>query len=139
MNRDIEFRGKTKEGKWIYGYYRVSSFMPERNEEVHLICWKNECEFEVLPETVGQYIGREDLNKIKVFHNDIVKFSVWNTKDGNSPLGDNCWKVGVIRFECGEFYIRTSNKNESCIYKVDYPNLIVIGNFIDNPELLKWK
>ena len=74
---------------------------------------------EVIPETVGQYLGFDDKNGKKIFVGDFVL-----VKDG-LRYGDNYECVGTILVED----IRTVGLE-------DYEELEVIGNIHDNPELL---
>lgn len=56
MNK-IQFRGKTKDGKWVYGYLQKEDIIDG---------------ITIIPETVGQYIG-VDCCGISIYENDIVK------------------------------------------------------------------
>ena len=128
------FRGKRKDnGEWVYG-----SLIQRR-------IWKSEFyvirvtdngfnsyeEYEVIPETIGQYTGLTDKNGTKIFEGDIVSC--------NSRT--DCANMVVI-FECGQFRMVIAEKYynyvESCgFYDINCFEKSVIGNIHDNPELLK--
>lgn len=81
--RTIKFRGyNPKNQKWIYGYYFV-------NRHQHFIVsdelapptntWED---YEVLPETIGQYIGRNDKNGTEIYEGDIVRAKYSSIEEG---------------------------------------------------------
>jgi uncharacterized phage protein (TIGR01671 family) len=124
--REILFRGKNEYTGWIYGdlrnYEKSRAKAIFSHELLHRI--------EVIPETVGQYSGKDDDNGEKLFEGDIVKglflhsdsvLSVVTFKDGAFGLE---WNRGTVK----TFSVFTS------ICNVTYEK---IGNIFDNPELLK--
>ena len=81
---------------------------------------------EVIPETVGQYIGGiPDKNGKKIFEGDIVGFD-----------GELCYEVYYIIFVDGCFRIAQNGRYSYTLHNL-HSSLEVIGNIHDNPELLK--
>jgi hypothetical protein len=80
MNREILFRGQTESGKWVYG-----SLVQSNNGKCYIIHqtdnpidadhdhWYIQAPaYKVKPETVKQFTGAEDVNKVKVFDGDTI-------------------------------------------------------------------
>lgn len=126
--REIKFRGKRVDnGKWIYGnliidegkYYiclGINEHIKRDDYEVYMI--------EVIPETVGQYVGIEDKTKTEIFEGDILK-DKWNT-------------IYVVKYRNTGFYIyRNNGRNGYSKIASWNGDKEVIGNIHDNPEMLK--
>ena len=126
--REILFRGKRKDnGKWAYGYLYI------RNDGQYEISFYSKYfdserfTYDVIPETVGQYIGLTDKNGKKIFEGDIVErlwlgekhiYRIYYDSDISSFIGAD--------IDCQGF---TTFNYDSCEFEV-------IGNIYDNPELL---
>ena len=141
--RTIIFRGKrTDNGEWIEGYFASQSnhacFANELKHQ-HFI-FKDVCldfnlgglqEFEVIPETIGQYTGLTDKNGKKIFEGDII--------DTPDRLVKVVWFAGNAQFDL--HFIRykddVTTTNFKGIYMRDLKEYEVIGNIHDNPELLE--
>ena len=151
--REILFRGKRADnGEWIEGYYAKQSnhacFAHELKYQ-HFI-FKDVCldfnlgglqEFEIIPETVGQYTGLTDRNGKKIFEGDIVK-----THYANAQKSDF---IEQVVFHNGKFCAYFSNqlcKQWANLYdgtehlpqdkSVYMDSVEVVGNIHDNPELI---
>lgn len=142
MNREILFRGKKSNGRWVYGslvvseniapaiYYNVSKGVAD------VLDW---CY--VKPDTVGQYTGLKDKNGNKIFDGDIVHLK-WNGYDG-SKVGKDYYRV--VTFHEGSFCLSIEDgvhypvHTPICEYRNSHSivNWVVIGNVTDNPELMK--
>lgn len=145
------FRGKrVNNGKWVKGGFhkwetrQVCSFGDElSSEEVKYLIIGNTnadwnmsreiCATEVGPETIGQYIGSVDKNRIRIFEGDILKAKV---RCGQYYRN----RVGCVMFDGFElkFVLKIKSKNGydfKTIPCADYCE--VIGNIYDNPELLE--
>lgn len=125
--REILFRGKRKDScGWIKGYY---IFRKIWESDVHIIRtvdngFDSYIEFEVIPETVGQYTGLPDKNGKKIFEGDIVK----------APDGE----IFKIEWHSVALSWILRNKKSSCLAYLRYLDMFeIIGNIHDNPELLK--
>lgn len=126
--REILFRGKRKDnGEWCEGYLSKS-----RDENKHLkLCIDYEekgvmCSSIVIPETIGQYTGLTDKNGKKIFEGDII-------------CVDDTENAAVEYDETSAFYMAVFDRAESDFGSLigQYPNVEIIGNIHDNPELLK--
>lgn len=139
--RPIKFRGKTRDGRWLHGdilhlnnsvciaphdgnWY---DFMPHQS-----VLGTPSAEYEVIPETVGQFTGYFDENKQEVYEGDIVRCI--------APDGEEY--VTTVRYDEGAFAIDVI----SCDYDysaigwavdVNVEELRVISNIHDSPELLE--
>lgn len=141
MNREILFKGfhpcengkdrvfingEWINGEWIEGYYWKDIW----GDNIEYIYYDGE-DYEVIPETVGQYTDLTDKNDKKIFEGDIVVDKYATEKFGF---------VGCVQYN--------PNKTNFEIYNPKSPDIWVnlgsrqdsvkvIGNIHDNPELLE--
>ena len=126
--REILFRGKEKNSsKWIYGDLRHIS----DSHGGYILCIVDNTNgrnndvigVEVVPETVGQYIGVPDKNGVKIFEGDILR-------------DDDTEENGVVVFKEGEFCVVFDNVITHGISAIAY-RCYIKGNIHDNPELME--
>ena len=131
--RKIKFRGKSeKTNEWVYGYYWTNEL---GNHFIRQTVDLNGCftisDTEVDKDTVGQYVSLKDKHGIKIYEGDIVK--VKNI--------DYC--IGKVVYD-KEYLCYQIEVDEQVIFPVsvcygdfDRLDIEVIGNVVDNRELLK--
>ena len=146
-----EYRGKRVDnGEWVSGYYFITPLTDEATNSKPEDGWyfltgrqrhcisRNNCVYEVVPKTVGQYAGLKDKNGKEIFKDDIVKITEY--KEGIYTV---IWDDFRVAWWLKN--IKTDNRELS--YEDDYCQLLgdcwqiehreVIGNLHDNPELLE--
>lgn len=125
--REIEFRGYNRKNKqWLYGFYL-------QNRGAHFVCpdefdGKSWDDYEIDPDSLGQFTELYDKNHHKIYEGDIVS---------------NGWSVHYIRYEDGKWDVVDEWKNWNELLEfahTDYNNVIrgieVVGNMYDNPEMI---
>lgn len=114
-------------GQVVYGHEKVwivGEVVEAEEDYIALEYW-----VPVNPETVGQYTGLKDRNGVKIFEGDYI-YHHWHK--------DTAYLVWHERYIC--FVGKPFEEDTSKTYhyqKPDEPDLEVIGNIHDNPELLE--
>lgn len=127
--RIIEFRGKWGVGTWHYGAY-----LYDRIADKHYILTINPLgqirEIRVQPETVGQYIGREDLLGNKIYEGDITAYHHEHFGPFMPEETAKQKKVIVWKSNSKGIGFNLGTGEAAAVQRV------VIGNIYDNPELV---
>ena len=116
--REIKFRGKNiKNGKWVYG-----SLVSWKDENPSIFPGDSAIEYEVCPETVGQFTGFYDANMNEIHEGDILR------EAGSGNIVQVVYDAPEFCFKVNAHGYRFFNHPE---------NFNAIGNVHDNPGLLE--
>jgi uncharacterized phage protein (TIGR01671 family) len=151
--REILFRGKrTDTGEWLEGYFckrRIEDTCYITQSEGGDCCNEYFVDYEVIPETVGQYTGLTDRNGKKIFEGDIIRYTRTNMFAPSCSFHNQdlvslhliLWDSSVSAFVQRHYELngkRILGKGSAVLYDERAKENIVeiIGNIHDNPELL---
>ena len=132
MNREIEFRAiRVDNGEFVYGFYvkglasSIAYIVNYASIELtgELAYW------EVKPESVGQYTGLRDKDKVKIYEGDIVK------QDHEMPFTVEYGIQPVDAFEGIGFNLWSHYGKEQDGTRLQ-AEIEIIGNVHQNPERL---
>lgn len=135
MKRIVKFRGKRlTDGKWIYGDFfrnRGKAFITtDEIVENPLASWQD---YNVDPDTVGQFTGLQDVDGKEIYEGDIIESSFGGGIPVRHVVGydekDAAFTSNLIGAYPNSGSIRQS--------WIDQYGKKTIGNIHDNPELLK--
>lgn len=138
MNKEIKFRGKTADGKWVYGSYfwlaingKAKHFIIKSGFIMHENFDLTTVSTEVIPETVGQFTGLLDGKGNEIYEWDIMKFVY-------CPKSLNQTHIGIVQTSSWhDWALYVDGEEYHICYAVKYGE--VIGNIHDNLELLTEK
>jgi uncharacterized phage protein (TIGR01671 family) len=120
--REILFRGQREEDKaWVFG-------MPCATEKsgIYAIQTLEGGIFDIIPETLGQYIGLTDRNNKNIFEGDIVKvYDIFGKVDG----------VGIVRWS--DLFLAWHTSSCKSMYSDELMKYEVVGTIYDGPGLLE--
>ena len=156
--REIKFRGFTKDengdktiyidgkkikGRWVYGRYgyeqidqgniadTIQVFHEWDTRDGH---YKQIEHVPVIPQTVGQWTGLNDKNGEEIYENNIVKNKIPFRRHAYTK--ENMY-VSFDLIISGGINLRNIHCVTSDLNIVEYNDLEVIGNILENPELLE--
>lgn len=130
--REILFTGKRKDnGEWVQGDFCSPCNIVFLENGYDAVLGNDDSpmcnDYEVIPETVGQYTGLPDKNGNKIFEGHILK---WTNVDGDEVYT-------AVGFKNGCFVINPKREDMEVLYDYLCLDMEIAGNIYDNPELLK--
>ena len=145
--REILFRGKRSDGKWVFGSLLKVTFDGTTYNLIFadnfLFVFGQATAMEhaaVITETVGQFTGLTDKNGKKIFEGDILKNTFFTNPSigvvkfgGHNPNGMDCADYSIGFFvDWNDDFLRND-----LLSWIEKATAEVIGNIHDNPELLE--
>lgn len=67
--REIKFRGKTPDGRWVYGDLLHAEHNFKKGIDIVTDTWE---QVTVIPETVGQFTGIRDMDGREIYEGDTI-------------------------------------------------------------------
>lgn len=113
--REIKFRGLSNSG-WVYGVYVdgyiINGVVEANDEYITIESW-----MPVDKNTISQYTGLEDKNRVEIYEDDIVEvYGIYNS---------------VVEFFKGGFILRINGE----IYPLRLFSKKVVGNIYENGDI----
>ena len=121
--RTIKFRGIIKNPDELFSGFIYGDLLHYANGNIGIRQIETGQEFEVDPETVGQFTGLLDKNGKEIFEGDLIKYE--NKKFEIKYLNARFSAIELSGTECETLGVLLWNDAE------------IIGNIFNNPELLK--
>ena len=122
--REIKFRGKTQDGKWVYGDLIHSGTDTIAILELDAPCL--ELVTDVVPDTIGQFTGFKDDDGKDVYEGDVVVERDFLFES----------KPYVVKYDASYGAFKFFDSDNGFLLSLDFLDMKVIGNIHDNPNLL---
>lgn len=133
MSRELKFRGiNIDTDKWVYGYGVI--VCDDMAQIIHQQGINISQHTNVKPETVGQYTGLKDKNKVEIYEGDIIEVTERRYFFGYDKGLQTIRFRSPIVYEDATFCYSTTQENDSPLCVTD--NIEVIGNIYQHPHLL---
>jgi uncharacterized phage protein (TIGR01671 family) len=149
--REIKFRGKTQDGKWVYGDLIHSGTDTIAILEFDAPCLESVTD--VVPDTIGQFTGLHDKNGREIYEGDVLFVREWENlamrvfdhEERDLFSLEDC-KGGflhesqrVVYFEggsmyAGDYYISTLWDEQDQRHQYPIFEVELLGNIHDNPN-----
>ena len=119
--REVLFRGKSIDtNTWVYGFYCRYGHVKQEKSYIIPDCASDLCVVEIIPGTLGQYIGLTDRYDVKIFEGDVVNILTENNG------------IGIVKYDEGGFEVETNEFVIDFKQNIDGTDVEVIGNIYDN-------
>lgn len=100
--REIKFRGKTEEGKWVYGSHQ---HVIRKGRCELIIDWDTNIPHEVIQETVGQFTGLKDKNGVDIYEGDKYAWSGSMTGEIFNGVVTDIRSINLKRWDSKEYEV----------------------------------
>lgn len=119
--REVLFRGKSIDtNTWVYGFYCRYGHAKQEKSYIIPDYASTLCIVEIVPETLGQYIGLTDRYDVKIFEGDIVDILTENSD------------IGIVKYDEGGFEVEADGFVIDFKQNIDGTDVEVIGNIYDD-------
>ncbi len=124
MHRKVLFRGRSlDDGQWVYGSLVIKK-LSDKNSDYQIYTPDGQVK-SVHRETVGQYIGQQDKEGVKIFEGDLISF-------GNPERQyEVFWSQQVNGWQ-KRIYGSVSSSLDECMSE----GWVVVGNIFDNLKII---
>ena len=124
-------------GEWVEGYMSYP-FCTKKGNESYYFYAKDSlgffCRCVVDASTICQCTGSEDMNGKLIWENDVVGFlDTYSTENGQAEM--DC--IGKVVWDAETISFQVTNRLSAESWEVLDDECSVVGNAIDNPELLE--
>ena len=134
--REILFRGKTYNDKWVQG---LLVQMDDHLTQIRKLGSDGigYYDYSIVPSTVGQYTGLTDKNGKKIFEGDVLNVHDQIPMFDGYDTDEIIYNGKVMYIKNQGMYVCEGNNDGNALCALNLDKCEVIGNIHDNPELLE--
>ncbi|MBQ5687988.1 MAG: hypothetical protein IIV23_09810 [Ruminococcus sp.] len=134
--REILFRGKTYNDKWVQG---LLVQMDDHLTQIRKLGSDGigYYDYSIVPSTVGQYTGLTDKNGKKIFEGDVLNVHDQIPMFDGYDTDEIVYNGKVMYIKNQGMFVCEGNNDGNALCALNLDKCEVIGNIYDNPELLE--
>ena len=132
--REILFRGKTYNDKWVQG---LLVQMDDHLTQIRKLGSDGigYYDYSIVPSTVGQYTGLTDKNGKKIFEGDVLNVHDQIPMFDGYDTDEIVYNGKVMYIKNQGMFVCEGNNDGNALCALNLDKCEVIGNIYDNPEL----
>ena len=132
--REILFRGKTYNDKWVQG---LLVQMDDHLTQIRKLGSDGigYYDYSIVPSTVGQYTGLTDKNGKKIFEGDVLNLHDQIPMFDGYDTDEIVYNGKVMYIKNQGMFVCEGNNDGNALCALNLDKCEVIGNIYDNPEL----